>query len=189
MPRTPIAGPTPARSPGRLLPALLAGAVACATVLVACAAGGAPYEAPVPSPLPFATLPAEGPAPPQEHAWVIFGADTVVAEVASTPEAREQGLMFRESLPDDTGMLFVFGDAAIRGFWMHNTYVDLDIAFMDADYRVVEIHQRDAMDREVRDSTVPFTYALEVPKGWLAAHGVEVGATARVEMRRPGSGP
>lgn len=168
-------------------PSALAGLAAALVGLTVACAAASPHEAAVPSP-PFATLSADGPAPPQEHAWVIFGPDTVVAEVASTPQAREQGLMFREALPDGTGMLFVFADPAIRGFWMRNTYLDLDIAFLDADYRVIEIHQRDAMDEEVRDSTRPFTYALEVPRGWLAAHGVEVGDTARIEMRRPGGG-
>lgn len=166
---------------------LSAAALAVAGLGVACAAAPGTVDPAVPVP-PFATLTAGVPGPPQEHAWVIFGADTVVAEVASTPQAREQGLMFRESLADDTGMLFVFAEPAIRGFWMRNTYVDLDIAFMDAAYRVTEIHQREAMDAEARDSTEPFMYALEVPLGWLEAHGVEVGDTARIEMRRPGGG-
>jgi uncharacterized membrane protein (UPF0127 family) len=167
----------------RRLPTL---ALTVALAVSACAAYGLDGEPPVPSPLPFATLTSDVPGPAQDRAWVIFGADTVVVELASTPEAREQGLMFRESVPDGTGMLFVFGDEAIRGFWMRNTYVDLDIAFMDASYRVVDIQQLEAMDTEVRDSRAPFMYALEVRRGWLADHGVEVGDVARIEMRGPG---
>ena len=152
----------------------------------ACAAHGLAGEPPVPYPLPFQTLASSEQAPEDDRAWVIFGPDTVVAEVASSPQEREQGLMFRESVPDGTGMLFVFGDEAIRGFWMDNTSVDLDIAFMDASYRIVDIQQLEAMNTEVQDSRAPFMYALEVRRGWLAEHGIEVGDVARIEMRSPG---
>jgi len=56
--------------------------------------------------------------PPPGQAWVIFGVDTVQAEVARTPAERERGLMFRESLAKGRGMLFVFPEAQIRSFWM-----------------------------------------------------------------------
>lgn len=157
-----------------------------ASLATACAANGLAGEPPVPHPLPFQTLGADATAPADDRAWVIFGADTVVVELASTPQEREQGLMFRESVPDGTGMLFVFGDEAIRGFWMDNTYVDLDIAFLDASYRVVDIQQLEAMSTEVRDSRAPFMYALEVRRGWLAERGIAVGDVARIEMRAPG---
>jgi uncharacterized membrane protein (UPF0127 family) len=160
--------------------------LAPALVVCACAAHGLSGEPPVTRPLPFQTLAPTAPGPEDDQAWVILGADTVVAEVASTPQERERGLMFRESVPDGTGMLFVFGDEAIRGFWMDNTYVDLDIAFMDASYRIVDIQQLEAMSTEVQDSRAPFMYALEVRRGWLAEHGVEVGDVARIEMRSPG---
>ncbi|NIP80218.1 MAG: DUF192 domain-containing protein, partial [Gemmatimonadetes bacterium] len=51
------------------------------------------------------------PTPPPGHAWVIFGADTVLAEVAATAEERAEGLMYRDDVPDGTGMLFVFQDS------------------------------------------------------------------------------
>src|SRR5690606_8934481 len=58
------------------------------------------------------------PRPGPGYAWVIFGADTVVAEVAATAAERERGLMYREAVPDGTGMLFVFEDNRERAFWM-----------------------------------------------------------------------
>jgi uncharacterized membrane protein (UPF0127 family) len=174
----PSSSPAPRlRARGRLVPGLVVFLVSG----LACQAGGA-------APLPFAVLPADAPSPPQEHAWVIFGADTVVAEIAATPPARERGLMFRESVPDGTGMLFVFAEEEVRGFWMDNTYVDLDIAFLDAAYRIVDIQQMEAMDTEVREARVPFMYALEVRRGWLAEKGIALGDEARIEMGGPGGG-
>jgi uncharacterized membrane protein (UPF0127 family) len=115
---------------------------------------------------------------------VIFGNDTVTAEVASTPDQRSQGLMNRASLPAGTGMLFVFQDSAVRSFWMRNTLVSLDIAFMDAELRVVDIQQMEAGSEDFHDSRYPAMYALEVPEGWLATHGVRVGAKPTVVFGR-----
>jgi uncharacterized membrane protein (UPF0127 family) len=116
-----------------------------------------------------AAVPAAG------HAWLIFGSDTITAEVASTPDQRAQGLMNRPSLPDGTGMLFVFQDEQVRSFWMRNTLVSLDIAFMDSEFRIVDIQQMEARSEDFHESRQPAMYALEVPEGWFAAHGVRVG--------------
>jgi uncharacterized membrane protein (UPF0127 family) len=113
-------------------------------------------------------------------ALVIFGRDTVVAEVAQTPEQRERGLMYRQQVPDGTGMLFVFAEEQEITFWMSNTYVSLDVAFMDANLNVVDIQQMEAQTLDYHDSRAPAMYGLEVPKGWLSAHGVRVGDRARL---------
>jgi uncharacterized protein len=119
-------------------------------------------------------------APPAGSAWVIFGADTVVAEVASTNEEREKGLMYRDAVPDGTGMLFVFPDNQVRSFWMANTYVPLDLAYMDPSFKIVDIVQMAPLVTDTYPSDAPAMYALEVRQGWLAAHGIEVGAQANV---------
>ena len=121
-----------------------------------------------------------GTRPAPATAWVIFGADTVVAELARTPEERNQGLMFRESLGEDSGMLFVFPDAAVRSFWMQDTYIPLDIAFMDPDFRIVDIQQMEPMTTDAHTSRGPAMYALEVNQGWFEAHEVEVGDVPEV---------
>lgn len=128
------------------------------------------------------TRPAAEPGPAPGHAWVIFGTDTVVVEVARTEEQREQGLMYRQELPDGTGMLFVFDDEQVRSFWMQNTYVALDIAFLDVSLRVVDIEQMEPMTTDPHDSKRPSMFAVELPKGWCAAHGVKVGDQAKVEF-------
>jgi uncharacterized membrane protein (UPF0127 family) len=118
--------------------------------------------------------------PPAGHAWVIFGADTVLAEVAATADERAEGLMYRDDVPDGTGMLFVFPDAAVRGFWMANTYVPLDLAFMDPSFNVVDVVQMQPLVTETYDSRAPFMYGLEVRQGWLSEHGIAVGHRAEV---------
>ncbi len=118
--------------------------------------------------------------PPAGHAWVIFAEDTVVAEVAATAEARQQGLMYREEVPDGTGMLFVFQDNQPRAFWMANTYVPLDIAYMDPSYRIVDIVQMEPLVTETYPSSAPAMFALEVRQGWFGEEGIDVGAQAEI---------
>lgn len=118
--------------------------------------------------------------PPAGHAWVIFRSDTVLAEVARTPEARERGLMFRQEVPQGTGMLFVFPEVAIRSFWMRNTFVPLDIAFLDEHLVVVDIQAMEPQTEDLHQSARPAMFALEVPQGWFAEKGIRVGDTARV---------
>jgi len=118
--------------------------------------------------------------PPSGRAWVIFGADTVVAEIARTPDERAEGLMYREDLPDGTGMIFLFDDSQVRSFWMQNTYLPLDIAYMDAALSVVDIHAMTPLTTEGYESAAPAMFALEVPQGWFSAHGIGVGSTAEL---------
>ena len=108
-------------------------------------------------------------------ALVVFADDTVRAEVANTAALRSQGLMYREVVPDGTGMLFVFEREAMRSFWMQNTYVALDVAFIDANFRIVDIQQMEARSTEVHDGARPAMFALEVRQGWFAEKGIEVG--------------
>jgi uncharacterized membrane protein (UPF0127 family) len=118
--------------------------------------------------------------PPAGHAWVIFGADTVLAEVAATADERAEGLMYRDDVPDGTGMLFVFPDVSVRGFWMANVYVPLDIAFMDTSFDVVDVIPMQPLVTETYTSKAPAMYALEVRQGWLAERGIGVGDRAEV---------
>lgn len=113
-------------------------------------------------------------------AWVIFGTDTVLAEVAGTPEQREKGLMDRGAVPDGTGMLFVFSQSEERSFWMRDTHVALDIAFFDDANTIAGIKQMEALDETLTDSDIATALVLEVRQGWFAEQGIEVGATAEV---------
>ena len=121
-----------------------------------------------------------GAYPPAGYAWVIFGADTVVAEVAATADERAEGLMYRDEVPDGTGMLFVFQDNQPRSFWMANTYVPLDIAYMNASYRIVDIIAMEPLVTDSYPSSAPSMFALEVRQGWFAEQGIAVGAQAAI---------
>lgn len=124
--------------------------------------------------------------PPPGEAWVIFAADTVEVELARTPEEREQGLMYREELPGGRGMLFLFQDAQYRSFWMRNTFIPLDIAYLDENLRIVDIQAMDPETEDGHPSAQPAMFALEVPQGWFSAQGIAVGDQARLVFG-PGS--
>ncbi len=63
-----------------------------------------------------------------------------VVELADTDQKRQQGLMFRKTLEDNKGMLFIFDEIAQRSFWMKNTYIFLDMVFIDQNNQIVKIH-------------------------------------------------
>lgn len=129
---------------------------------------------PMPNPIP---------AHLQATAIVVFGQDTVFAQVAATPSERSLGLKNTSELPDNEGMLFVFDRESIQSFWMENTPIDLDIAFLDAALRVVDIQQMEALSLTIHDSRQSALYALEVRAGWFAEKGIRVGTVARLEIR------
>ena len=99
----------------------------------------------------------------------------VKVEVAHTHELRQRGLMHRDSLGEDRGMLFVYPEEAPRSFWMKNTRIPLDIAFVRTDGTIVRIAQMKPLDTETTPSLYPARYALEMNVGWFEAHGVEKG--------------
>jgi uncharacterized protein len=106
------------------------------------------------------------------------GAVTVEALVAEAAEDRQRGLMHVPHLPDGTGMLFVFADDRTGGFWMKDTLVALDIAFVDAAGTIVAIVAMDPCDEDpcpVHEPGAAYLTALEVPQGWFDAAGVAVG--------------
>jgi uncharacterized protein len=149
------------------------------TVFIACAAGDQPPREEAGA-LLAETAPVVTAGPPAGHAWIIFGADTVLAEVAASADERAQGLMYREEVPDGTGMLFVFPDVSVRSFWMKNTYVALDLAFLDPSFNVVDIVQMQPLITDSYTSRAPAMYGLEVRQGWLAENAIAVGARAQI---------
>jgi uncharacterized membrane protein (UPF0127 family) len=111
----------------------------------------------------------------REHTLSVGGNELVV-EVASTPAQRQQGLMYRESLPEGRGMLFLHPAPRILRFWMKNTYVPLSIAFIDTEGTIVNIEDMNPLE-EVPGavSLKPVPYALEVPQGWFRENSVQAG--------------
>src|SRR5690606_16225718 len=95
------------------------------------------------------------------------GAVEAQVEVASTPPQRNRGLMFRESLPADHGMLFVFDEDNTQCFWMRNTPLPLSIAFIDSKGRIINIRDMHPHDETNHCPTRPMRYALEMQQGWF----------------------
>jgi uncharacterized membrane protein (UPF0127 family) len=110
------------------------------------------------------------------------GAVPVAIEVADTDATRSRGLMWRSTLADGHGMLFVFPEASEHTFWMKNTLIPLDMLFIGADGTVVGVHP-DATPLSTAPIGVglPSRWVLEVPGGWAARHGAAAGD--RVELR------
>ena len=101
-------------------------------------------------------------------------------EVAKTSEQQETGLMKRDSMPQDHGMIFTFSDDRVREFWMKNTRFPLDILFVDAGGRVVSIFQMKAYDESTTSSQFPARYAIELNEGLAAAAGAKVGDVLQI---------
>jgi uncharacterized membrane protein (UPF0127 family) len=98
------------------------------------------------------------------------------AEVADTPASREQGLMFRDHLALDAGMLFVFDRQAEVQFWMRNTLIPLDMLFIDSAGVIRHIHERAIPHDETPiSSQAPVRYVLELNGGVTAMLGVHEG--------------
>ena len=110
---------------------------------------------------------------------------TVTVEVAATDRQRQQGLMLRQTMADDAGMLFVFPTDTSVGFWMRNTYLPLDIAYIDASGKVLEVRNAQPLDETSLTPKSPYRYTLEVNQGWFARHGFGPGATVTLPKDLP----
>ena len=114
---------------------------------------------------------------------------TVHVELATTPAEQAYGLMGRTSLPEGRGMLFVDDDVRPRSFWMYHCKIGLDIVWMDAQHRIVEMSP-DTPPCRGKSSTcpsyggkVPSQYVLELPVGTIRKHHLAMGE--RAEFLQP----
>jgi uncharacterized protein len=105
---------------------------------------------------------------------------TINVELAESSEQQEYGLMFRTHLPKNSGMLFIFKDQRTRSFWMKNTLIDLSIAYIDQNQKIIDIQEMKAtssLDLEIPSypSKQPAAYALEMNSHWFASNKIKVG--------------
>ena len=106
-----------------------------------------------------------------------IGNSSLFAEVADNPQTSANGLMFRNSLPDDHGMLFVFEKPKKASFWMKNTKIPLSIAYIDSAGRILQIESMKPLDETpVASTSNEVAFALEVNEGWFKRNGVSAGA-------------
>lgn len=101
---------------------------------------------------------------------------TIDTRLAATDVERERGLMWITSMPEDAGMLFLFPGPLQSGFWMANTYLPLDIAFVGADGTVLSIKRGTPLDLTLITPGATYLSVLETNAGWWAAHGLSAGA-------------
>jgi hypothetical protein len=120
------------------------------------------------------------------EATVTFGPHSYSCEVADTAAERSLGLMYRETLAADSGMLFVFDSPQNVSFWMKNTLIPLDIVFIGEDGTIVNIAQADP-EPGVADSDLtrypsasPVKWVLELNRGQCAQNGIVAGSAASI---------
>ena len=105
-----------------------------------------------------------------------IGDQRLIVEIALRPEEQMTGLMNRDTLDPDRGMLFVFPAPKQASFWMHNTSIPLDLAFLDADGVILEIIPLVPFEeKRVQSQSSKVSYALEVARDWFASRGLKAG--------------
>ncbi|MDE3011758.1 MAG: DUF192 domain-containing protein, partial [Pseudomonadota bacterium] len=114
---------------------------------------------------------------------LLAGQARACAELARTGPERARGLMFRNGLPADGGMLFVFPANDRHAMWMKNTLIGLSVAFIDEQGRIINIEDMQAQTLDTHAAARPARYALEMPSGWFGRRGL--GPGMRIEGLPP----
>ena len=104
------------------------------------------------------------------------GAHSIKAEVVYTPETRARGLMLREKMGKNNGMLFVFDQLGYHGMWMKNTLIPLSVAFIDTKGKIINIAEMTPHSEATHSATGPARFALEMNSGWFKARNIAPGA-------------
>ena len=107
------------------------------------------------------------------------GNHEITVEVAADRTSLRRGLMFRDSLPEDHGMLFIFPVEQPLSFWMKNTRIPLSIAYADSQGTIVRIADMEPFDESRVPSGAPAQFALEMNQGWFSRKGILVGDRLR----------
>lgn len=117
---------------------------------------------------------------------VRLGGEWFSVELATTPEKQQLGLMYREQMDDDHGMLFVFPSENFRSFWMKNTRISLDIFYFDNELKLVSVSENTPPCRSEScpsyPSAGPARYVLELNAGKAAQLGVKPGDPLELDL-------
>jgi len=113
------------------------------------------------------------------------GNQSIQAEVAATDESRQRGLMFREKMARNEGMLFVFPQIAYHAMWMRNTPLPLSVAFLDDRGKILSIHEMQPFTEQSHQAAGPARFALEMNSGWFSANRIFAGDIIRGLDRAP----
>lgn len=104
------------------------------------------------------------------------GIHLITAELADNDPSRMRGLMFRERLAPNQGMVFVFDGKGPQCMWMRNTLIPLSVAFIDDDGSIVNIEDMQPKTEDSHCARRPVRYALEMELGWFAKRGIKAGS-------------
>lgn len=116
-----------------------------------------------------------------EQATVVLKGQPYTVEYAKSMRQRAQGLMFRKSLCDDCGMLFQFSPPKQASMWMKNTFVALDVAYIDSNGVITDIKPLQPHDLNAVAASTKVLYALEMNQGWFAQQGIKVGDSVTIK--------
>lgn len=110
------------------------------------------------------------------------GGKAMISEIAADDRTRQMGMMFRDTMGENDGMIFVFPFPFQASFWMRNTTVPLSAAYIDPRGVILEIRKLEPLNEEsVRANTDQVQYVLETPQGWFEKNDVKVGAVVSTE--------
>jgi uncharacterized membrane protein (UPF0127 family) len=124
--------------------------------------------------LAFAFTAAAADAPPRTLTLKV-GSHPLKVEVAASDPEREKGLMYRQQLGRNDGMLFVFDEAAYHAMWMKNTLIPLSVAFVDREGVILNILDMEPQTLDSHQAAGPAVYAIETNKGWYAERKLKAG--------------
>ena len=99
----------------------------------------------------------------------------VRAEIANTEQGRLRGLMFRDKLAENSGMIFLYTRPEASAMWMKNTRIALSVAFIDTNGRILNIAEMEPYSEEAHASSGAAAYALEMNRGWFRKQGIKAG--------------
>ncbi|MBW2701929.1 MAG: DUF192 domain-containing protein [Deltaproteobacteria bacterium] len=106
----------------------------------------------------------------------------ILVEVASRVDEQARGLMHRQQMPEDRGMIFIYSTEALHGFWMKNTYIPLDMLFIGSNRRIVgAVENAEPLTTTRRQVNAPSKYVLEINGGLMKKLGVIEGSEVRFE--------
>lgn len=114
---------------------------------------------------------------------LFLGKEVVTAELAMTPVQVGTGMMFRKSMPEEEGMLFIFANPHRTSFYMRNTTVPLTAAYIDPDGAILELVELNPLvETPVEAKSDNVQYVLEMNQGWFKRHNIAVGTVITTEM-------
>lgn len=105
------------------------------------------------------------------------GMHVIQAELVANDKDRQQGLMFREKMGPNEGMVFVFDAPASVCMWMKNTFLQLSVAFIDESGKIVNIEDMKPQTTESHCAKKPVRYALEMNQGWFKQKNIKPGTS------------